>query len=326
MKTLDIAIDLDQFKEEGYAVVRKLLQEEDLRPLREEYSALLDSLAEKWYVEGKIKSAYHDLPFGQRLMRLIEEGQPVFEYFDISLPPRVTEDTPIHLGPAVFNFLRNRQLLDAVEYFIGPEIYSNPVQHVRIKPPERLIPPSLWSGLIAAVGWHQDLGVVEAEADGTDMLSVWVAITDATAENGCLQIIPGSHKGELRLHCLKYAREGFQNTRMISIPENVVGLNRLPIPMEAGDVLFFNKKLMHASLQNTSDRIRWSLDLRYNPIGQPTGRPWLPGFIARSRSHPEIELRDHRKWTQLWLEARARLATDIISGTGRWRVGDPRCA
>jgi len=40
----------------------------------------------------------------------------------------VGEDTPIHLSEAVFNFLRNPRLLDAVETLIGPEIYSNPIQ------------------------------------------------------------------------------------------------------------------------------------------------------------------------------------------------------
>jgi hypothetical protein len=57
-----------------------------------------------------------------------------------------------------------------------------------------------------------------------------------------------------------------------------------------------------------SDDIRWSFDLRYQPIGQPTGRPAFPGFVARSRRYPESELRDWREWRQLWLDARARLA------------------
>ena len=47
---------------------------------------------------------------------------------------------------------------------------------------------------------------------------------------------------------------------------------------------------MHSSLPNLSENIRWSLDLRYNPIGQPTGRAWFPGFIARSKSKPESEM------------------------------------
>ena len=43
-------------------------------------------------------------------------------------------------GPAVFDVLTAPPLLDAVESIIGPEIYSNPTQHVRLKPPEALTP------------------------------------------------------------------------------------------------------------------------------------------------------------------------------------------
>ncbi len=53
-----------------------------------------------------------------------------------------------------------------------------------------------------------------------------------------------------------------------------------------------HKHTIHGSPPNVSDRIRWSLDLRSNPIGQPIGRPEFPGFVARSRLDPESELRD----------------------------------
>jgi hypothetical protein len=208
---------------------------------------------------------------------------------------------------------------------MGGEIYSNPVQHIRIKPPEKLVPPNLLNGLNAAVGWHQDMGVVNAEADQTTMISVWLAVLDATVDNGCLQVVPGSHQGELAVHC-NYG-EAKRRYSQVNIPDPLVGSNHRPLPMKAGDVLFFHKKLMHSSLPNTSDGIRWSFDLRYNPIGEPTGRPWLPGFIARSRSNPESELRDPRKWAQMWLEARQRLASgESLKPSSRWDSTHPLCA
>ena len=97
--------------------------------------------------------------------------------------------------------------------------------------------------------------------------------------------------------------------------------------MKAGDALFFHKKMMHSSLPNTTDGIRWSFDLRYNVTGQPTGRAWLPGFVARSRSNPDSELRDPVKWAQLWLDARARLASgEGIRPSSRWDNSHPLCA
>ena len=100
-------------------------------------------------------------------MRSVVEAEERYDLdFDISLPQiNITDATPMHHGPAVFNLLRSPRLLDAVERFIGPEIYSNPVQHARIKLPESILPEASRSGLSAQIALHQDLGVIIDEAD-----------------------------------------------------------------------------------------------------------------------------------------------------------------
>lgn len=323
---------LDEFDERGYVVVRELLDPEtDLKPLVDEYTDLVDSLSEKWFAEGKLPSTYSELPFGERVTQLLKEGQPIFQEFDISLPPGLTKETPIHTGEAVLDLLRHPQVLDAVECFIGPEITCNPVQHVRIKPPERLIPESMSNGLVLFTDWHQDVGVVNASADATEMLSVWIAVTDATPENGCMVFIPGSHKGDIALHCsTQTSREpqgksGF--IRRMVIPKAHRGPNEpVPVPINSGDAILFHRRTIHRSLPNKSDGLRWSLDLRYNPTGQPCGRDWLPGFVARSRARPETELTDARVWTQLWEDTKEDLGENGTPAFFRWKEGDPRCA
>ncbi len=322
----------DRFEEQGYAVAEGILDPvEDIGPIVAEYEALLDSMAEQWHAEGRLSSSFGELPFAERLTQVLAEGMPVFPGFDISLPPISAdsgEETPVHLGAAVFNrLLRNPRLLDAIESFIGPEIYCNPVQHVRIKPPERLVPEAMRHSLVAAVDWHQDAGVVEADADDTDLLSAWVAITDATTENSCMVMIPGSHRADVALHCLTYERQGFAGSAQLTIPQEYRGPNQpTPVPMRAGDVLFFHRMTMHSSLPNVSNGIRWSFDLRYNPLGQHSGRPWFPGFIARSRAHPETELTDPAEWARLWHDAHAALAGGGTPAFNRWKDDDPRCA
>ena len=75
----------------------------------------------------------------------------------------------------------------------------------------------------------------------------------------------------------------------------------------------------HASLPNMSESARWKFDLRFGPIGQPTGRPWFPGFVARSKAHPEQELRDYEAWVRSWHEARAAMAArDELPKFTRW--------
>ena len=55
--------------------------------------------------------------------------------------------------------------------------------------------------------------------------------------------------------------------------------------MRAGSALLLHQRTIHSSLDNvTTDQVRISLDLRYQPIGQPTGRPAFPGFVAAAPS------------------------------------------
>ena len=87
--------------------------------------------------------------------------------------------------------ITHRGVLDVVQELIGPEITSNPIQHVRLKPPATTLGGDEARAHIMATDWHQDRAVAHAEGDATQMVTVWLAVTDATLENGCLQVIPG---------------------------------------------------------------------------------------------------------------------------------------
>lgn len=184
--------DLEQFERDGYLVVRGLLGwDEDLRPVVAEYEGVLDRLIRKWHAEGRLTATCSGLPFGERLTRAVAETRaPDDLYFDISLPQAdISDATPMHHGPALFDLLRSPRLLDFVEQFIGPEIYCNPVQHTRIKLPEAELPKEARTGLSGRIALHQDLGVITEEADETEMLTVWFPVTESTRENGRLAVV-----------------------------------------------------------------------------------------------------------------------------------------
>ena len=312
-----------QFEEQGYVVVDDVLDiERDLEPVVEEYATKLDTLMTRWHAERRLESAYKQLTFWQRLLKVLESdlGNEIYRHLDISLPGAgVTEDTPVHTGPAAFNLLRSDRLLDMVETLIGPEIYSNPVQHVRFKIPERVAPENRRDHqFVVTTDWHQDQGVVLPEADETNILTVWLAISDASAENGCLAVVPGSHH-ELVAHCPG-------QLQLAIAPQFRRAAEAVPAPVKRGGALFMHRRTMHSSLPNKSDTVRWSFDLRYNPIGQPTGRPVFPGFVARSRRDPSSELRDPAAWTELWHSARTRLAERDAPRLNRWSADSPVCA
>jgi len=315
---------LAQFNNEGYVVVDGVFDPEtDLAAVVADYSATLDELADGWRAAGLLPDSFRGLPFGERLVRIMaESGVNWAQPFDISLPQtQVYPDTPIHASESVFNLMRHPRLLDVVEQFVGPEIFSNPIQHTRLKAPERLVPAAARNGLTMRVGWHQDQGVATPEQDEVPVLTVWLPITDATVENGCLAVVPGSHLRELATHCPGSGPDGG-----LQIPSRLIAGKPLPVPVKRGGVLLMHRRTMHAALANRSDELRWSFDLRYQPTGLPTGRPAFPGFVARSRRDPQSEQRDWRAWAQSWLEARARLAQAMPPRFNRWLADAPACA
>ncbi len=187
-------------------------------------------------------------------------------------------------------------------------------------PPEYLLPELGSSDLVKATPWHQDGGVVRPEADDTEMLTVWLPLTASGIEHGCIKLVPGSHRERLRQHCL-LAEGGYEIPTRFFAEEDAI-----PVPMQAGDVLFMSRWTCHGSFANTSDQIRWSFDLRYSPVGQPTGREEFPGFVARSRSNPESELHDPEVWYAMWRDARDNLALRDDPTYNRWTESNPACA
>ncbi|MEM7336886.1 MAG: phytanoyl-CoA dioxygenase family protein [Chloroflexota bacterium] len=290
------------FTENGYLVVEDLLEKDEIQALVDDYGQLLKTLAPQFYAEGKIPAAFEDLPFEARLTAVLSEStENLFAHFDISLPnATITNETPFHLSKSIFNMIKNPRILDVIETLIGSEIYASPIQHVRIKPPQTKIERNQQqSSLVQRTGWHQDQGVAREESDDTEMITVWLAITDATLENGCLQIIPKSHHGEIAPHCPVGAQ--------MIIPEKLLDSAPKPIPIKAGSALLLHRRTKHASLPNISNRIRWSFDLRYQPIGQPTGRDELPGMVVRSRQNPKSVQASYEEWVQSWHNAKKEL-------------------
>lgn len=314
------AEQLRRFEEDGYLVVEDLIDRGSvLEPLVAEYEAVLDRLREEWIAEGRLDPAAPSQNFQERVSSAYAAGLDYFQPLDISLPGgEIRPDTPFHAGPAAFGLLTAPALLDAVESLIGPEITSNPIQHVRIKPPAVELKADEIRAHVTSTEWHQDRAVTLEEADETRMVTCWVAVTDATIDNGCLQVIPGSHRGAMLDHCPQ---------PQVGIPPKLFDRSQArPLPVRSGGVIFFHPLTIHGSLANRSRQVRWSFDLRYNVTGDPTGRPMFPSFVARSRRAPETELRDPQAWRLAWEATRVRLATQPTTTLHRWSADAAHCA
>ena len=271
------------FRTDGVVVVENTVTAVDLTPVMAEYDAWVDRRANELYNEGVISDIYAGLPLAKRFAELYAQSPMIGIGMDI-----------MHMrGTAMFDFLRCDNLLDAVESLIGPEITCNPIQHIRAKPPAAMSGENI---LQYNIPWHQDSGVTWEEADDSDIITCWVAMLDATVENGCMEVLPGAWKLGHLTHVA-----GAEGTTIQ--PDLLPDIAPQPVPVKAGGAVFMHRNTPHRSTPNFTDSTRWSIDLRYQPTGVPTGRPFHPDFIARSRKHPETVLTDHAEWSRLWVEA-----------------------
>lgn len=113
--------------------------------------------------------------------------------------------------------------------------------------------------------WHQDYGYWYKNQFiyPDQLMSVMVALTEATQENGCLQVIKGSHK-------LGRVNHGFSGEQvgadMIMVENALKTMDLVYCELQSGDALFFHSNLLHRSAANLSNHPRWSIIACYNSL------------------------------------------------------------
>lgn len=157
-----------------------------------------------------------------------------------------------HPGDDLYGmFARGERVVEGMERLLGDEVYH---YHSKMMLKEPRV-GGAWE-------WHQDYGYwYQNGCLYPDMASCLIAVDRATRENGCLQVLRGSH----RLGRVEHGRFGEQTG---ADPERVnEAMQRLELvycEMEPGDALFFHANLLHCSAPNTSENPRWSLICCYN--------------------------------------------------------------
>jgi phytanoyl-CoA hydroxylase len=128
--------------------------------------------------------------------------------------------------------------------------------------------------------WHQDYGYWYKNEFlfPNQMISVMIAITEANKENGCLQVIKGTHK-------MGRIEHGFAGEQ-IGASQHYVDLvlktrELVYVEIQPGDALYFHPNLLHRSEANLSDKPRWSLISVYNrssniPYNEPSQSSTVP--------------------------------------------------
>lgn len=112
--------------------------------------------------------------------------------------------------------------------------------------------------------WHQDFGYwYQNKCLAAEMLSIWISLDSSVKENGCLQVLPRSHKlgrlDHIRINDQTVVDEEYLNAA-------IERFDLLYVEMEPGDALVFDGNLLHRSDANTSDTSRWGYIASYNAV------------------------------------------------------------
>jgi non-haem Fe2+, alpha-ketoglutarate-dependent halogenase len=147
--------------------------------------------------------------------------------------------------------IRHPRILDAVEDVLGPNILCWGSSFF-IKEPRNP----------AFVSWHQDS--TYWGLDPADVITAWVALSDSSAANGAMRVIPRSHKLEQVAH-----RDTFSPDNLLSRGQEVMvdvdERQAVMMPLQAGEMSLHHVRLIHGSDPNPSDLRRVGFAIRYIP-------------------------------------------------------------
>jgi non-haem Fe2+, alpha-ketoglutarate-dependent halogenase len=153
-------------------------------------------------------------------------------------------------APWIVALARNKNILDAVESVVGPDIllfgtsmFSKKARDVRF------------------VSWHQDAAYYGL--DPQQEVTCWVGLTDADTKNGCMRVMPGSHLGADAVH-----DETYDQQNMLGRGQTIRGIDdskAVYMPVKAGQFSMHHERTIHGSMPNPSDRRRVGISFFYMP-------------------------------------------------------------
>jgi chlorinating enzyme len=164
-------------------------------------------------------------------------------------------DTPHFSDPWLFRYLAHPRILDVVEDFIGPDIvlWSS---HFIAKP----------GGNGRAVPWHTDGAFWQSSLEPMDVITLWLAVDPSRTENGCMRVVPGSHRAP------RVALDAYQSAdKQANVFGNELTADQIDLEKTVdlelwpGECHFHDSWTVHGSSPNTSPNRRCGYTMRYMP-------------------------------------------------------------
>jgi predicted dehydrogenase len=183
-----------------------------------------------------------------------------------SIPVPVKKGRNLHLSePEVFDVCTHPSVVRRIAQLMGSPRLSLFKSRFVVKLP----------GSKAEVAWHQDVGPTNGGyfPDGSPVptISVWMAFDKVDAENGAVQILPGSHKDLIGDYHKRIRAELVEKG---ALPEDEIA-KAVSLDLEPGEFYIFHSWLLHTSGPNTATRRRAGLNMRYAAQGHEYEEQWV---------------------------------------------------
>lgn len=249
---------LHAYREDGYLMVKGALPLAELEAARSELEQMARSdrpTCEMIWFEGALRehialdaNADRELDSGTTRSGFVLGQEGGLPALDPALRARYVRKfmSFVDLAPALTVLARHPQVLSFVRRAVGgePELFQD---MALVKPARGREKP-----------WHQDHAYFNV-AMGTPIVGVWIPMGRVTPENGCMHMLRGGHRTGARPH---FKRRDWQ-----ICDTHVDEVDRVAVPMEAGDILFFDGLIPHGTPVNHTDEFRWAVQFHYRPAG-----------------------------------------------------------
>lgn len=238
------------YSQRGFVVVPEVLGEADLAAARAEAAAICRG--EVGEIDGVVRSTSDE-----------DDLTALSRYLCIHFPHK--------LSPLLLGFGRLPAVVEALTEVIGPNVKMMQSM-LFIKAPGK-----------PGQAWHQDESHIPTR--DRSLTAAWIALDDATLANGCLWVLPGSHRSGVL-----YPVRDHHDQRFDPTPE-ASGFGRsdddaVAVEVAAGDAVIFDGYLLHRSFPNHHDGFRRALVYHY--MSAESLLPWFPSGAAEKVATADV--------------------------------------
>ena len=236
------------YEQNGYLIVDNLLNAREIDILKQETAAIFRG--DRGMIPGMVEATG------------LSDEEILKKYVAIHFPHKLSD--------VIKESLSNPKILDILTAIVSPNLKA--VQSMLfVKGPGK-----------AGQSWHQDEYYIPTR--DKSLIGAWIAIDDATIDNGCLWIIPGSHKAGYMMQRVPGINDEYADMDTIDISS--FG-EPVPVEVKSGSVVFFNGYTLHSSCRNrSSDCFRMALVNHY--MSAESMLPW----DQDGKLEPTDDLRD----------------------------------